>query len=181
MGGYFTRHIKDMKAKLTNGQVIEYNNLPTSYNINGLKVNLRSLSEISIKGQGFYDVLVPTLGADEVLEPLIESDFSNELWTKRKRSLTAQEITERDENISQSDKEQLINAGFDVAVQGKNINFSRAELNDFITMKNESSLAGLTEVEWLADDGTWVVMTIAEATMVGLNAMQQLQTIYKTN
>jgi tRNA(Ser,Leu) C12 N-acetylase TAN1 len=84
-------------AKNINNTVRTYNSLPTNYEINGIRHNLRVLPIETVNAEGFYEVVIPTITQYQRLENLIPSDLVGNQWIQRVYNFTQQEIDDYDQ------------------------------------------------------------------------------------
>jgi len=125
-----------MKARLENNIVKLYRALPTRYIINGMPHNLKKLPESVHEGEGFYNVVVPTITTYQALEDLIESDFDGSQWIQRVRNFTQEEIDAYDDNLVGFDLQKEIGDGVKAANQLKVYLKRTLTVNQFKNARN---------------------------------------------
>ena len=154
-----------MKARKENNKIITYNTLPKSWNGIG---NFPNAHPQTIKDNGFFDVVAPTLQEGEK-QGAIYWDEENLVFTYPIEDiplLTAEQL-----------KNKLISEGVTVGV----FHFPTiTDLNNFVTQKNEVEKLGLSEMGWNDKDKNWVTITITDAQDIFLQGMQGFQLIYES-
>lgn len=164
-----------MKAREENGKIRVYTQLPKIWNNH---INFHLLEDSTHEDNGFYNYEQPEKTEHQKYGEIV---FIDNKFVRQVVDMTAEEISEYEENKRNELIDQLEANGVDVTYNEHVFHFSRDLANQFLGVAQLTERLGGIDLEWKNKEKIFVTVPLNDAYTISATALQLFKNIHLEN